>query len=424
MKIAVWHNLPSGGAKRALFDHVRGLVERKHTVEAWCLDTSDRDYLPLRELVPEHVVPFRWHASKLPTRGGRLVDEYRNSVRHLRAFDEACRQCANEIQAKDFDLLFANGSVLYYMPFVMRHVQIPTVMYLQEPFRPLYEAQPTLPWIAKVGSESNALYKRFGRFMKELPRLQFMRLQAKEEWINAHSCDMILVNTYFSRESVLRAYDYDAKVCYLGVDTSLFQQQHKERERFIVGLGSFDSIKGIDLAIKSIALLTAPRPPLVWISNSGNTVYKDQMLTVAKEANVELQIKMRISDAELVDTLNRASLMLYTSRLEPFGYAPLEANACGTPVVAVAEGGIRETIQDGVNGLLVDREPEAIASAIKSLLSDATLRQSLGENAAQHVRQKWSLKHGIDRLEARLHQALQDSVKSKRSQVVRGEEQK
>src|SRR6266446_7167318 len=46
VKIAVWHNLPSGGGKRALYYHVRGLVERGHTVESWCPPTADQSYLP------------------------------------------------------------------------------------------------------------------------------------------------------------------------------------------------------------------------------------------------------------------------------------------------------------------------------------------------------------------------------------------
>ncbi len=74
--------------------------------------------------------------------------------------------------------------------------------------------------------------------------------------------------------------------------------------------------------------------------------------------------------------------MLYTSQLEPFGLAPLEANSCGTPVVAVAEGGVRETIKDGLNGFLVDDEPEAIAQAIKLLLSDAELARTWATAAA------------------------------------------
>jgi glycosyltransferase involved in cell wall biosynthesis len=104
----------------------------------------------------------------------------------------------------------------------------------------------------------------------------------------------------------------------------------------------------------------------------------------------------------MVDILNRARVMLYAPRLEPFGYAPLEANACGLPVIAVAEGGVRETVEDGVNGLLVENDPPCMAAAIERLMADDPLHQRLSEGAAERAGSKWSLGPSIDRLDARL----------------------
>ncbi|NBU99759.1 MAG: glycosyltransferase, partial [Spirochaetia bacterium] len=54
---------------------------------------------------------------------------------------------------------------------------------------------------------------------------------------------------------------------------------------------------------------------------------------------------------------------------EPFGYAPLEASSCGTPVVGVPEGGIRETVKDGINGFLSESNDSIdIANKIKKIL--------------------------------------------------------
>lgn len=405
LKIAVWHNLPSGGGKRALYYHVRGLTKRGHKLACWSLDTADHAYLPLSEFAPERVVAAEVNARprwKLIERWSR---HYNEAVERMRQFDEACERCAREIEAGDFDLLFANSALPYNMPYIMRHLRMKKVLYLQEPSRYLYEARPVLPWASGAPQElGRAHLFQPRRILSEYPNLQTLRLQAQQEWLNAHACDRLLVNSYFSRESILRAYGVDAKVCYLGIDTTLFRDLELERERFILGLGSFDSIKGIDLALKAMALLPEPRPPLVWIANSGNAAYRNAMNELARSLGVELRVRVGVSDAELVETLNRAALLLYTSRLEPFGFAPLEANACGLPVVGVAEGGIRETVRDGVSGFLVEPEAESIARAAQRLLHDPDLSKRLGKTAADYVRREWDVEESVTRLETNLLQ--------------------
>jgi glycosyltransferase involved in cell wall biosynthesis len=96
--------------------------------------------------------------------------------------------------------------------------------------------------------------------------------------------------------------------------------------------------------------------------------------------------------------------MVYAPRLEPFGLAPLEANACGLPVVAVAEGGVRETIIDGVNGFLVQHQPQMMAHAIQRLTQDKDLVACLSKNGLEIVQEKWSLNSAVERLERELTQ--------------------
>src|SRR5216684_1667876 len=109
MKIAVWHNLPSGGGKRALYDQVRALIARGHTVETWCPDTADREYLPLRNLIPETVVPL---ATSPSSPFGRL-GQYRVMASRLRAMDTHCRICAEQIAKGGFDLLFVHPCMFF-----------------------------------------------------------------------------------------------------------------------------------------------------------------------------------------------------------------------------------------------------------------------------------------------------------------------
>jgi glycosyltransferase involved in cell wall biosynthesis len=85
--------------------------------------------------------------------------------------------------------------------------------------------------------------------------------------------------------------------------------------------------------------------------------------------------------------------MLYTSRLEPFGLAPLEANACGTYVVAIAEGGIRESITNGKNGCLINGyRLNEFAKEIISLISDMDYALKKGTEARNFIIENWDEK--------------------------------
>lgn len=403
MRIAVWHNLPSGGGKRALYYHIRGLVERGHTVESWCPPTADQSYLPLSDLVREHVLPLNVAPVKSNNRITGVMALYRGPIELIRALDEHSRKCAEEINRANFDILFANTSILFHAGPIGRYIQVPKVLYLQEPNRRLYEATTGLPWIAPPRN-GHAWWSPGGIRKKilDLTNLESLRVQAREELLNAQAYDAILVNSFFSRESVARTYGLNAHTCYLGVDTSLFRPLERTREPFIVSVGALLPHKGIELAIRSVALMDSPRPPLVWISDLGNPEYAQTMRVLAQSLEVELDIRMRVPDDELVEALNRATLMIYTPHLEPFGFAPLEANACATPVVAVSEGGVRETVHDGINGLLVERDPNSIREGLESLMSAPIRARQLGEAGLDYVRREWTLERSVERLENKL----------------------
>lgn len=404
LKIAVWHNLSTGGGKRSLHTHVRGLLERGHPLSAWTL-SERHDYLPLSELVPERIVSPGWRPHTARSPGGRVYGAYHNRIARLHAIRDASRRCAAEIDEGGFDVAFVHGDEVYGMPFILRHLRTPSVVYLHEPFRSFYEASPVLPWIGEV-SPAGGVARGVLRAAGEAGRLLADRAQAREELRNARAAGTILVNSFYSRESVLRAYGRDARVCYLGIDTRLFFPTGVPRERFVVGLGAMNASKGVDLAIAAVALLAEPRPPLVWVADRADTAYAARMATLARDSGVRLDVRIRLADPDLADLLNRAAVMVYASRLEPFGLAPLEAAACGTPVVAVAEGGVRETIRDGVNGITVQRSPEELAAGLQRLLDDPGLARALGEAGARNARSEWSTERSIDRLEAELARAV------------------
>jgi glycosyltransferase involved in cell wall biosynthesis len=400
MRIAVWHNLPSGGGKRALYDHVRGLVERGHHVEAWCPPTANRRYLPLADLVTEHVTPLRWNAE-----GGslaRLQPMYWNMHSKIAAMDEHCRLCAEQIQAGGFDVLYAASCFVFTTTSIGRQAGLPSLLYLQEPNRPMYEALPELIWAAPRLGGAAWRPTNLRQWTANTARTLMLRAKVRAEIDNARAYDRIVVNSYFSRESILRTYGLDAHVCYLGVDTQHFVDQGLPRENFVVGLGAIITLKNIHFLIDALGRMPRPRPRLVWVGNAADESYLASLTRLAQEHGVDFAPEVNISDEELINLLNRAAAMLYAPRLEPFGYAPLEAGACGCPVITVFEGGMKETVVDGVNGLVTDPEPAAMAAALTRLLADPQLGDRLGSQARAFVQERFSLPAAIDRIEAEL----------------------
>ncbi len=403
MRIAVWHNLPSGGAKRALYDAVAGLLKLGHHVEAWAPPSIDRSYLPLETMIREHIVPYGDDSY-------RLSDKLQLTLhidRRIAAMEEHCRRCAEEIAGGSFDILFGNSCTYYRSAPIARYVDLPSVLYLQEPYRWLYEAMPDQIWAAPPPGEGFPTLGRLKSAFLDLRKVRNARVQMREEIRSAKSFGRILCNSYFSRESILRAYGVEAEVCYMGVDESHFQVGPSGREPIVVGLGSVTPEKNPRLCIEAVARMKEPRPTLVWIGNFAIAGHLEEIKAVAGELGVNLEVKVDIPEEELLRDLQRATAMIYAPRLEPFGLAPIEAGACGTPVVGIPEAGVRETVVDGVNGLVADAEPSALAAALDRIFADPELASRLGAEGRRRAETIWSQRAATDRLAAKLQAEIE-----------------
>ena len=103
---------------------------------------------------------------------------------------------------------------------------------------------------------------------------------------------------------------------------------------------------------------------------------------------------------------NSAVSLVFVPIMEPFGLVALEAMACGTAVIGVREAGIRESVIDGVTGVLVERDTEEIAHAIDYLVQNEDIRTKLGQHAVESVRAEWTWKRTIDDYEKHVSKFL------------------
>jgi D-inositol-3-phosphate glycosyltransferase len=93
-----------------------------------------------------------------------------------------------------------------------------------------------------------------------------------------------------------------------------------------------------------------------------------------------------VKRSELADWYRSSDLVCVPSYSESFGLVALEAQACGTPVVASAVGGLRTAVADGISGVLVDgHDPKAWGSVIAGLLLDPARRELMSKGARAHA---------------------------------------
>src|SRR5208283_3760998 len=138
LRIAVWHNLPSGGGKRALYDQVRGLTGRGHHLEAWCPPTASQNFLPVNGLIREHIVPLQDFPVAPKNWIGRLKHKVLETGQKMKIMEEHCRRCGEEISAGRFDLLLVHPCLFFRASPMANYCRLPNILYLQEPYRRLY----------------------------------------------------------------------------------------------------------------------------------------------------------------------------------------------------------------------------------------------------------------------------------------------
>lgn len=209
----------------------------------------------------------------------------------------------------------------------------------------------------------------------------------------------ILANSFFSHESILKTFGKNSQVSYLGVNTDMFHPLNKERKNYVLSVGVIHPHKGFDFIIKSIAHIEKSiRPKLIIVTYNIQDNLLEYIKQLAKSKDVELEILASVSDEKLVELYNEAKLFVFGSFLEPFGLVSLEAMACGTPVVAVAEGGQREIIEDGKTGFLFQRDEYSFSDAINKILTNEKLWKEMSENCKKSIMNFWTLEHEGERL--------------------------
>lgn len=394
MRIAIYHNLPSGGAKRALREEMRRLALR-HELDVFTLSSADQDFADVRPYAARHqVYPFK-PSSLLSSPFGRANQIIR--LFDLRRLRHLGQRVADDIRRGGYDVAFVHPCMVEIAPSVLSHLQPkPTVYFCQEPPRLIYEAMPDRPYSAASGHRA-----AFNR-LDPLPRL-YRSVLAQGDRTNTRAASRVLVNSEFAKAGIDPIYGIHAFVSYLGVDVDWARPGGREREPFVLSVGSLTPLKGFDFLIRALAQLPADRRPrLIIASNFQNPPESAFLADLARESGVDLTLAGNVSDTELAGFYRRARVVAYAPIREPFGLVALEAMASATPIVAVAEGGIPETVIHENTGLLTRRSEGEFATALLRVYEDRELADRLGSAGRRHVLRSWTWDGAVATLEQHL----------------------
>jgi len=395
MRIALFHNLPSGGAKRTLYESAKRLAANHH-IDVYTLTCADHDFANLRPLVASHKAfdfrPLPLLSSPL----GRLNQAIR--LADLLRLSVLSRVIAHEIKSAHYDVVLAHPCQFTKSPSILRHLSSPpAIYYCQEPLRLLYEAMPARPY-----DHDDASWRLMLNHVDPLPFLYHAALKRIDQ-CNTRSASLVLVNSEFTRQAVHRIYQVEARVSYHGVDAHRFRPLPVEKRHIVLSVGSLSPLKGFDFLIQAVARISSDqRPSLVIASNFQWPPERIYLKQLAHDLDVELVLFASVSDEHLVQLYNQAKVTVYAPLREPFGLVPLESMACGTPIVGVREGGLQETIIHERTGLLVERDCEQFARAVQHLLSNSTLASEYGRNGREHVLRNWTWDQAVTTLESHL----------------------
>ncbi|GAA1587794.1 glycosyltransferase family 1 protein [Kribbella sancticallisti] len=163
----------------------------------------------------------------------------------------------------------------------------------------------------------------------------------------------------------------------------------------ILSLGRLVERKGVDTVIAAVAQV--PGAQLVVAGGPVDAFDDDpEVRRLRAEAErLDITDRVRLIGAvtrdEVPGLLRSADVVACTPWYEPFGIVPLEAMACGRPVVASAVGGLLDTVVDGVTGVHVPaKDPDRLAAVLRRLLADPVERRRLGEAGAARVAEKYT----------------------------------
>jgi glycosyltransferase involved in cell wall biosynthesis len=230
--------------------------------------------------------------------------------------------------------------------------RIPHVCYCHSPMRYAWDQFDSYFGPAEVGAIGSRVLRRV------------MARLARWDRATAGRVDRYVANSHYVAGRIRRYYNRGSTVVYPPVDTEFYRPDPARRpESFFLVVSALVPYKRLDVAIRACAEARAP------LTIVGKGPEERRLQERARSMGAQVTFAGWLDDSQVRELYQRSRAVLMTGA-EDFGMVPVEAQACGRPVVALAEGGALESVVDGHTGLLVrENSAEAFAAALREVSS-------------------------------------------------------
>ncbi len=215
----------------------------------------------------------------------------------------------------------------------------------------------------------------------------FMRLY---DFKTAQSVDFWIANSKNVASRIEKFYRRDSVVIYPPVDVNKIKNQIskiKSKEDYFLIVSRLVGAKGLEEAVKVFSKLGCNYRLKIVGEAAG---YSDVLSKIKDQGSKNIELIGRVSDDKLYELYAKAKGFIALAQDEDFGMTVVEAQAAGTPVIAFNGGGFRESVIDGVTGVLINEVSEkAVRDAIKRVETKKWSKATLQKNALKFSKERF-----------------------------------
>ncbi len=182
-------------------------------------------------------------------------------------------------------------------------------------------------------------------------------------------------------------------------DPQLLKKYGIKEDEFVVGIiGRIHENKGQWMVIEALAKLKDLPVKALIVGHTMDEAYLDGLKEKVRSLGVEDKVIFSGFTKAVQEHMGLCDVTVLATPKETFGLVVIESMACGVPVIATANGGPLEIIEDGVDGILFDRSVDDLTKKIKMLLDDQELLKKLSQNALEKVKDRFEKTKQLEKL--------------------------